>query len=56
MEDLKCYSCNEPLATSTGKLQNNVWTVVCPECKAINKLVPDPNRGGALVAKKRDAQ
>lgn len=56
MDDLKCYSCHEPLTTSTGKLQDNVWTVLCPACKAVNKLVPDPDRGGTLVAKKRDVQ
>ena len=56
MDDLKCCACNEPLTTSTGKLQNNVWTVKCPACKAVNKLVPDPNHSGSLVAKKHDHQ
>ncbi len=56
MDDLKCHSCNKPLTTSTGKLHNNVWTVVCPDCKAINKLVPNPDRAGSLVAKKPDAK
>ena len=56
MDDLKCYSCKEPLTASTGKLQDNVWTVLCPACKVVNKLAPDPDRGGTLVAKKHDPQ
>ena len=51
MDDLNCYSCNEHLTASTGKLENNIWTVRCPKCKAVNRLEPDAKLGGKLVAK-----
>ena len=55
-EQLTCISCKAPLMASTGKFQNNVWTVQCPACKAVNRLVPDPKLGGKLVASKPDPQ
>ncbi len=52
MDELKCISCSNQLRTSTGKLYNNVWTVKCPACSAVNVLTPDPTCGGRLVAER----
>lgn len=51
MDELNCVVCHQRLTTSTGRLHNNVWTVWCPSCKTVNRLEPDPNLGGKLVAK-----
>lgn len=44
MDGLSCFSCKEPLANTTPTFKNDLWTVTCPACSVVNKLMPDPDR------------
>ena len=44
MDDISCFSCECTLANATPIFNNDIWTVVCPECAVVNKLTPTPDR------------
>jgi hypothetical protein len=47
---LDCGAYGGRLTLTTGKLQNNIWIVRCPRCRAPNRLDAQPPLGGKLLA------